>query len=121
MPNLNMRGPFELTNESIDKNVKDSTHGNYALGKQNEKGGLTVLYVGRADNGLKRRLKEHVAESYTHFKYSNCSTEREAFNEECRNWHEWGEDKKLDNKIHPRRPDGKTYPCRYCKEFDGEN
>lgn len=119
MARLNMKGPFELTNESIDSNVKDKTHGNYALGRLNENGTFIVQYVGRADNGLIRRLKEHTPESYDYFKYSTCTSEEEAFKEECRNWHDFGgEEGKMKNERHPKRPDGETYSCPYCNEYD---
>ena len=121
MPSINMQGPFELTNESIDKNVKDSIHGNYLLGYLNEKGVFKVQYVGRADNGLVRRLKEHVSEGYACFWYSTCSSAKEAFDEECRNWHDFGGAKgQLDNIYHPDRPNEKHYKCPCCGVFDDE-
>ena len=116
MPKLNMSGPYKLDNETIDKEVTKISPGNYALGKENKEGGLIIKYVGRADKDLNGRLKSWVDErSYTHFKYSYASSIKNAFEEECRNYHDW---KNLDNDIHPDRPDGKDYKCPYCDIFE---
>ncbi|NOR43963.1 MAG: hypothetical protein GQ534_00120 [Candidatus Delongbacteria bacterium] len=115
MANLNMTGPFVIDTATIDKEVSKTSAGNYALGKKNNKGGLTVQYVGRSDDDLNVRLKDYVNhKKYTHFKYSYATNAKAAFEEECRNYHDWGS---LDNDIHPDRPKGKNYQCPYCDNF----
>lgn len=114
-----MKGPFEIDTETIDGEVSETSAGNYALGKKNDNGGLTVHYVGRSDDDLNDRLNDYVDHNiYTHFKYSYAGNPKAAFEEECRNYHDW---KKLDNDIHPRRPKGKDYQCPNCDNFKEES
>lgn len=115
MANLKMEGPFSIDTETIDEEVSKTSAGNYALGKKNDNGGLTVHYIGRSDDDLNTRLKDYVDhETYTHFKYSYAASAKAAFEEECRNYHDWN---CPDNNIHPRRPKGKSYQCPYCEIF----
>ena len=115
---LNMSGSYELTIESIDDIIADNKIGNYALGyTQNET--FYVLYVGRSDTDLKARLKQHIGEksNYKRFKYSYASSIKEAYEKECKNWHDFGgEEGKLDNKIHPDNPNNRDYECPICGE-----
>ena len=117
MPSLNMDGPYVFTREEIDKRVTRIQCGNYALGKINkDNGNFIVCYVGRADYDLNDRLKQHVGEPYTHFKYSYATSPKDAFEKECNNYHDW---KNLHNKIHPDRPsDSKNWKCPRCNKFD---
>jgi len=114
---LEMSGPFDLTIEKIDKIVSRASAGNYALGYFNEdKSSFIVNYVGRADSDINGRLKDHVGE-YEKFKYSYATSPKAAFEKESKNYHDFGEDRKLDNKIHPARPQGSNWVCPYCDNF----
>lgn len=120
MATLNMSGPFSLDNESIDKAVTENSAGNYALGWTDTKDNkFVVKYVGRADEDLNTRLKQWAKKGmYSQFKASYANNVKEAFEKECRNYHDFGESEKLDNDIHPDRPKDKTYECPVCDIFD---
>lgn len=115
MASLNMNGPFDLTVEKIDEEIIKTSAGNYALGYMKEDT-FIVQYVGRADKDLNKRLKDWVGK-YIKFKYSYASSPKDAFEKECKNYHDFGENK-LDNKIHPDRPDGSSWECPVCDIFD---
>jgi len=111
---------FELTNEKIDEVVTRTSWGNYALGHLNERDAFVVCYVGRADENLNTRLKAHVGEKrkagktpeyYPLFKFRYASSPKDAFETECRNYHDFGGSKDLDNENHPDRPDGTDWKC----------
>ncbi len=116
MAKLNMDGPYDLTNEKIDKVITKTSAGNYALGYVNDKT-FYVKYVGRADRDVNGRLKNWVG-NYKSFKFSYASSPKAAFEKECENYHDFGENKKLDNDIHPDRPDGSSWKCPRCVNFD---
>lgn len=120
MAKLNMAGPFELTLDDINENVTKTSAGNYALGYVRENGVFVVQYVGRADQDVALRLKQHVKESYSHFKFSYASSPRNAFLKECENYHDFGGKTKLKNKYHPDRPEGTNWKCPNsdCNELD---
>ena len=116
MAKLNMTGTFILSNEEIDKRVTKTSAGNYALGRV-ENNTFYVKYVGRSDNDLNKRLKDWVG-SYESFKFSYASSPKSAFEKECENYHDFGENKSLDNKAHPDRPDNANWSCPNCDIFD---
>ena len=116
MASLDMQGSYELTEDKIDEVVTRISVGNYALG---HKDGDTfkVKYVGRSDNDLNDRLKDWIGD-YRRFKYSYASSPKAAFEKECQNYHDFGGKKKLDNSLHPDRPDGSKWECPVCDTFD---
>lgn len=118
MLSLDMNGSYDLTEKQIEEKVKENKIGNYALGKvkkKNEKLTFIVKYVGRSDDCLRGRLKDHIGE-YDKFKFSCATTIKEAFEKECNNYHDFGENE-LGNDIHPRRPEGEDWKCPRCKNF----
>lgn len=117
MASLDMQGPFDLDNKSIDANVTKTSAGNYALGKV-ENGTFYVSYVGRSDSDVNSRLKQWVGEKYSKFKFSYATSPKAAFEKECKNFHDFGGTEKLDNDIHPDRPDNSGWKCPVCKIFD---
>ena len=94
-----MNGPYLLNKDKIDEVVTETSAGNYALGYVNEKGTFIVKYVGRADSDVNASPKA-------------------AFEKECRNYHDFGGSKSLDNKIHPDRPKNSSWKCPCCDTFD---
>ena len=54
MASLGMNGPYDLTNDQIDKQVTKTSPGNYALGYSEDKT-FFVKYVGRSDTDLNGR------------------------------------------------------------------
>lgn len=119
MVKLDMDGSYDLTEELMEEKVQANKIGNYALGrlkKNDDKVTFVVKYVGRSDDCLRGRLKDHVG-NYDRFKFSVASTAKEAFEKECCNYHDFGESKTLDNEIHPDRPEGENWKCPRCKNF----
>jgi biotin carboxylase len=114
MITLSMEGPYNLNKATVEKIIENDKIGNYALGRKNDKGGITVEYVGRSDSCIKKRLLKWVTESDSpSFKYSYAESIKEAFEKECKNYHNFNP---TDNNIHPDKPDGKNYKCPVCGE-----
>lgn len=113
-----MNGPYLLTRSNIDDEVTRISACNYALGYLNEGNTFIVQYVGRADSDVNGRLKRHVGEGYEQFKYSYATSPKAAFKKECQNYHDFGGSEKLNNRIHPDRPDGSNWKCPCCYIFD---
>jgi len=112
MASLNMKGPYLLNANSIDRTVESERIGNYALGHNNEDDKFIVNYVGRSDSDVKSRLLYWVDNSARpFFKYSFADSVKDAFEKECRNYHDFNPS---DNDIHPDKPEGRTYRCPVC-------
>lgn len=109
MATLNMKGSYPLTNEEINKQITETSPGNYAYGHVKDNT-FYVDYVGRADSDLNDRIKHGVGQ-YKRFKYSYAKNAKEAYEKECRNYHDFTP---ADNKIHPDKPDGTIYKCPVC-------
>lgn len=120
MPWLDMGDTIhEFTKETIKQVVTKTSPGNYALGHVDEEDGqLIVEYVGRADIDVANRIAQHLGEPYKHFKFSYAASPKAAFLKECRNYHDFGENKRLKNKIHPDRPEGIDCKCPRCDIFN---
>jgi len=119
MVSLNMKGPYELSDKEIERNVTRISPGNYALGHVSNST-FYVSYVGRSDDDVKGRLKKWVGVKgkYTHFKYSYATSPKAAFEKECKNYHDFGGSNELDNDKHPQRPAGTGWKCPFCNIFD---
>lgn len=114
MASLNMKGPFDLDSKVIDAEVTQTSAGNYALGRVNDKGKFIVSYVGRADSDVNGRLKSWASESdHPSFKYSYAKSAKSAFEKECHNYHDF---EPRGNKMHPDSPSGITRTCPVCKD-----
>ena len=116
MASLGMEGPYNFTSSEIDRVVTKTSPGNYALGLSNDT--FNVNYVGRSDSNVNQELKVRLDSKYKHFKYSYATSSKTAFEKECRNYHDFGGSKSLDNEIHPSRPAGTSYECPVCTIFD---
>ena len=118
MVRLEMEGPFALDAKTIDQKVLKTSAGNYALGYVKNKI-FYFRYVGRSDDDVKSRLKQHISEDYSSFIFSYANSPMAAFERECKNYHDFGGSEKLDNKIHPDRPCGHEYlSCPCCNKLD---
>lgn len=116
MASLGMLGPFALTDNEVSKRVPENVMGNYAfLQKKWLTDEYLVRYVGRSDSDLKKEIKQQMktdrAKGCTHFKYSIAKSVKEAFEKECKNYHDFGESECLYNDIHPAKPSGTEYKC----------
>jgi len=116
MAALSLFGSYSLDDEGIDRAIRKLSAGAYALGADAADGkSFLVRYVGRSGYDVRKRLKEHVG-AYPRFMYKLCSAPKEAFETECLLYHDFGETK-LDNEIHPARPEGSIWKCPRCKIF----
>jgi hypothetical protein len=48
---------------------------------------------------------------YTHFRFSYAASAQAAFEQECRNYHDFGGSYGLDNERHPVPPEGESWKC----------
>lgn len=108
-----LTGPFRLTFEDIERTVRVSAPGVYALGTCDMAGRFAIMSVGRSDADIKMRLREVIGAG-THFKFDTFATDREAFEKECELFHMI---KPPGNFIHPGRPAGSTLRCPHCRIF----
>lgn len=116
MPTLEMgNNVYKMDAETISKLIDDNIIGNYALGFITPNNSFVVKYVGRSED-LKKRLLGHLNDEskYSYFKFSLATSIKEAYLKECKNFHDFGGTKYLDNKIHPAKPDGIRDSCPYC-------
>ena len=121
MASLNMNGPYEIwienengENEKNTGNIVDADIkcGNYAFGNETEKG-FRVFYIGRSDSGLLKEINQRIddgkADGCKHFKYSIANSPTEAYEKECKNYHDFHPQR---NNIHPAKPkDNGHYKC----------
>jgi hypothetical protein len=114
-----LKGPFSLTGTGIDREITKISAGAYALGHINGNDVFIVSYVGRSDNDLNGRLKQWINEkNYKQFKYDYFPSPKSAFEKECHLYHDFGGKEKLDNEIHPDRPEDTNWECPVCFIFD---
>lgn len=107
---------YKLTVDNVKKRVPKNAPGAYLLGEERNKE-FYVKYTGRSDTRLRGRLKDWAKKGkYSHFAYFVTETILEAYNIECREWHNAIE---LDNEIHPKKPKELEYKCPYCKIENG--
>jgi len=112
---LDMFGPFDFTVESIDNNITYSKPGDYALGFQNSSGLFVICYIGRAEKDLRTELKCFIGTPrYDKFKFSYSATVKEAYETQCKIYHDYGGFRTLDNHFHPMKPSGGPYHCPTC-------
>lgn len=124
MASLDMGISYDLTYDEIDRVIEDNKIGNYAYGYLDNRGVFIVLYVGRSDSDLKERVKHGITDMqndptlrYERFKFSYADTIIEAYEKECKNYHEFrGEEGKLNNKEHPAKPEDYNVICPICKQ-----
>lgn len=124
MATLSMGRSYELTYDEIDNNIQSGRIGNYAYGYINDKGLFVVRYVGRSDTDLKDRIKHGIADMeadstcrYERFKFSYADSIVEAYEKECRNYHDFGGHRGLlVNQKHPAKPEGIECVCPVCEE-----
>ena len=106
-------GPWPFTEDNIKKHITKTSPGNYRLGSLNTKGGITVKYVGRSDVDVADRIADHLDEGYTHFRYLSATSAKDAFEQECYDYHRF---QCAANKYHPDKPDDTDYKCPVCGE-----
>jgi hypothetical protein len=118
MQSRKIMGPFALTLKAITEMVTLTAAGNFALGTV-EPLGFCVLYVGRSDTDVAKALGEWVRQNprYKAFTFSYAAGPRAAFEKECDDFHEFGNDQRLDNVAHPEHPAKKEWLCPRCDHY----
>lgn len=124
MATLNMGRSYELTYDNINDNIEIGRIGNYAFGYLNDVGRFVVRYVGRSDTDLNDRIKHGIRDMeadltlrYERFKFSYADSALEAYEKECRNYHDFGGDEGLlKNEDHPAKPKGYRGVCPVCNK-----
>lgn len=105
-----LHGPHPLSNAGIDSAVRGVGPGAYALGEIASNGNFVVNYVGRSDENLNDRLKDHVG-NYQTFKYGFFQNAEGAYRKECAMYHDFSPS---GNSVHPARPKGSQFTCSVC-------
>lgn len=111
MANTGLEGPFSLSNAGVDAAVKYLSPGAYALGDINSQNQFVVKYVGRSDDNVNSRLKDHVPEPYLKFKFKYYDSAKDAYYKECALYHDFSPD---GNEIHPAAPSESYLSCPVC-------
>lgn len=110
MANRVFCGPFDLKKEIVREKVPQKK-GNYLFLSSSR----VVKYVGRSDSDLQTEILQQMdtyrADGCTQFKYSLADSVKDAYETECRDYHNHGEKEKLNNRYHPDEPAGHHYPC----------
>jgi hypothetical protein len=112
MQRSNLKGPFFLHDEDIDREVERGRPGVFLLGGSGVFS-LGDALIGRSDANLNNQLHVYVG-SYRYFSYQYCSSAREAFEAECDLFHEV---RPHDNPVHPARAKGTGWTCPRCDLF----
>lgn len=104
---------YRLHPTRVRELIPSDATGFYKLGTITD-GSFYTEYFGRSDRGLRERLLTHCRErpEMTHFEPVVTKSIRRAFQMECREWHLRGD--RMDNEIHPARPNMLAYSCPYC-------
>ena len=106
----------ELNRRTVSLNVERNSIGSYLLGFLDPDENFVPLYPGRSDTNLRNRLLKHVGLGYfTHFRFFTTKRVRDAFHQECRDYHLLLRSS-ITNIIHPARPKGLPYKCPYCRK-----
>ena len=121
--NLGCKGekiPY-LNNKKIDNEVERDKLGVYGLDRGSKDDSFKVYYLGRADSCLNTRLKDHIGDKYKGsiykwFKYDYANSVEDAYRKECECYHYYGGKDKLDNEVHPQKPEGTNLKCPICGE-----
>ncbi len=102
-----------LTGDNIDAFVTRTSPGVYALDGTTASS-FIYSYVGRSDVDVNGRLHQWIGK-YKYFKFAYSSSAKNAFEDECRLYHDYNPP---DNAIHPARPTNSGWACPRCTIFD---
>ena len=110
---IGMKSSYALTNNSVDVEITEISAGNFALGYESKSGLFIVQNFGRSDTNLNQEVKNWIGK-YKRFKFFYASSPKSAFIKECKNYHAF-DNKRIDKKTHPEKPENTDYTCPYCK------
>ncbi|MEE9552815.1 MAG: hypothetical protein V3W18_00850 [candidate division Zixibacteria bacterium] len=112
--NFGLSKSYPLDPETVEKAIKMRAAGNFALGEIGETGSFVVEYVGRSGSDVKRKIKAMLGRQYSAFRYCYAMTPKDAFEKDCRIFHDLGGSIMLDNTEHPTRPERVKWQCPLC-------
>jgi len=129
MASLDMDGPFTFTRQEIERVMKQTGPGTFALGSQTKDGKFKVRYVGRDDRDVKAALLDALRkdkkpgklgkltgkEANEVFKISLAASADAAFEKHCRSYHKFNSRSQLENKNHPEPPADTPRKCPICE------
>lgn len=115
-----MEGGYKLNSINVETRVEAGKIGNYRLGDFVPcRATIQIKRIGRADDlnvedlqTCLRKLAQQGGHGYFFFSYA--SSAREAFEQECHDYHAYAE---LENERHPARPSGTDWLCPSCNYF----
>lgn len=108
IPALN--DPVALTQDAIDGAIAPKTPGAYVLGTMNANHVMSVSFVGRSDDDLAAKLKRHIG-NYPAFAHVTATSAAEAYQMECRLYHELRPSRNVMHPVRPARTDGACPVC----------
>jgi hypothetical protein len=108
-----MRGLYDLSARIIDREITIVSPGVFALGYVDQRRIFVVQVIGRSDTDLRAELKRWIGQ-YDKFKFEYSPSSYDAFERECELFHDFGEQRILDNEVHPIRPKGTPWTCPRC-------
>jgi hypothetical protein len=108
-----MLGPYDLTKSRIEETIDMVTPGSFVLGRLDANGRFMAEFVGRGDHDVRAELRKHIGR-YDTFKFAGALDAREAFENECLQYHTYGGKGVLDNALHPSRPPATDWTCPRC-------
>ncbi|MFD2206943.1 hypothetical protein [Kiloniella antarctica] len=131
MAKLDMDGPLKLEEKVILKEVIQPMPGSFALGHLAANRSFEVLYVSYSETTVQEALltclKKRIGQGgfmdkltgknkINAFKYSYANSVEACFHKTCKNFHDFGGLKVLNNKEHPRPPKKSDWICSRCTE-----
>ncbi len=107
-------GPLRLSEDAVETVVTGTMPGAFALGRMRD-GSFVVNYVGRSDADLRADLMAHAKRGkYKLMRFDYCAGAKDAFARQCTIYHDFGASWLLDNKAHPKPPEGLEAKCPRC-------
>jgi hypothetical protein len=131
MASLDMDGPYALTVDEINRKVKMTGPGNFALGHMTRDKKFVVRFVGRDDADIRQALLGSVGRESKRslfgrilgqemendsFKFSYAQDADAAYEKHCRSYHGFNSNNQLKNDRHPKPPKGSGLKCPVCGE-----
>ena len=109
MKKLYLRGPFELTEDSIHTEVELALPGVFVLGGSGVFSDRDAC-VGRSDTNVALALADYIGR-YRYFNFVYCASAKLAFEDQCDLYHEL---RPCDTPLHPARLPGTSWICPRC-------
>lgn len=118
MSSVVLEGPHSLTVDTIQAVITQKSPGSFMLGTVDADGVFTPRVVGRATMDVRQELElqARLHNEFNGFKFRYAASPKEAFDQQCTDFHECGECVGLENKKHPARPSHTDWLCPVCRD-----